>query len=194
MKRIAVLAMGLLSLGLFLYAQEGNSLQENNRRYRGFGEDQGTPLEKLSLSGTLGLNQGIIVLKSGEEIWYVPGLGRYTGFIEGLKEGAAVALEGWGRKIPQAGEGTGFLRVFKLTLDGKDYELGPEEPRVAQGPGPRADHWPRGPGRGELPRPPEFHGWERRGRMGPMMGPPWGPRHLPEIRRHFHFRSGPKES
>ena len=183
MKRIAVLAMGLLSLGLFLYAQEGNPLQQNNRRYRGFSEDQRMPLEKLSLSGTLGLSRGIIVLKSGEEIWYVPGFGRYTGFIEGLKEGAAVALEGWGRKIPQAGESAGFLRVSKLTLDGKDYELGPAEPRVAQGPGPQVDDWPRGPGHRE-----------RRGRVGPMMGPGWGPRHLPKIRRHFLFRAEPKES
>jgi hypothetical protein len=183
MKRIVVLAMGLLSLGLFLYAQEGNPPQQNNRRHRGFDGDQRMPLEKLSLSGTLGLSQGIIVLKSGEETWYVPGLRHYTGFIDGLKDGAAVTLEGWGERVLQNGEAAGFLRVSKLTLDGKDYEVGPAEPRVARGPGPWADDRPQGFGHGE-----------RRGRMGPMTGPGWGPRRLPEIRRHFRFRAEPKES
>jgi hypothetical protein len=192
MKRIAVLAMGLLSLGLVLYAQEGNSPQQNNRRYRGFDEYQRVSVEKLSLSGTLGLSQGIIVLQNGEEIWYVPGLRHYVGFIDGLKDGAAVTLEGWGRKTPQTGEAAGFLRVSKLTLDGRNYEVGPAEPGIARGPGPRGE--PKGPGPRDRLGPPEFHGWERRGRMGPMMGPGWGSRRLPEIHRRFHFRIEPKES
>jgi hypothetical protein len=184
MKRIAVLSLGLLFLGLVLYAQEGNSPEQNNRRYRGI---DGPGIEKLSLSGTLGLSRGIIVLKSGEEIWYTPGLGRYTGFIEGLKEGAAVTLEGWGKRIPQTDEAAGFLMVSKLTLDGKDYEVGPAEPRLSQGPG----HWESWGHRER--RPPEFQDRERR--MGPMMDFYRGQRHhLPEIRRHFKFRTEPKES
>jgi hypothetical protein len=188
MRRIAVLSLGLLSLGLVLYAQEGNSLEQNNRRYRGIDGRQG--IEKLSLSGTLGLSRGIIVLKSGEEIWYAPGLGRYTGFIEGLKEGALVTLEGWGRRIPQTDDAAGFLMVSKLTLDGKDYEVGPAEPRLSQGPGPW-ESW--GPGHRERRGPPEFQGRERR--MDPMMDFRRGLRHhLPEIRRYFKFRTEPKES
>jgi hypothetical protein len=184
MKRIVVLAMGLLSLGLFLYAQEGNAPQQNKRRYGGLGENQGAAAEKLSLSGTLGLSRGIIVLKNGEETWYVPGLRHYAGFIDGLKDGAAVTLEGWGRKIPQTG--TGFLWASKLILDGTEYEVGPAEPRMARGPGLRGESG--SPGRGERLGPPEFQGW---GRMGPAE-PGRGSRYLPEIRRHF--RTGPKES
>jgi hypothetical protein len=183
MKRIAALSLGLLFLGLVLYAQEGNPLQQNNRRYRQIDERRGT--EKLSLNGTLGLSRGIIVLKSGEEIWYAPGLLRYTGFIDGLKEGTAVTLEGWGRRTPQIEGAAGFLMVSKLTLDGKDYEVGPAEPRMSQGPGPR-ENW--GPGRRG---PPEFHDREWRG--GPPMNPRRGPGH-PEIHRPFHLRTVPKES
>jgi hypothetical protein len=190
MKRIVVLIMGLLSLGLLLYAQEGNSLQQNNRWYHGFDEDQRIPFEKISLSGTLGLSRGIIVLKSGEEIWYVPGLQHYASFIDGLKDGAAVTLEGWGRKSPQISEVTGFLRVSKLTLDGKDYDIGPAEPRVAQGPGPWADDWPNGSWHREQWGPQEFHNWRPRGRMGPGREP----HRLPKTRRHLRFRAEPKES
>jgi hypothetical protein len=186
MKRIVIVTLGLLALGTLLYAQEGNSPEQNNRRYRGI---DGPEIEKLSLSGTLGLSRGIIVLKSGEEIWYAPGLGRYTGFIEGLKEGAAVILEGWGRRTPQTDGAAGFLMVSKLTLDGKDYEVGPAEPRLSQGPGPR-ESW--GPGHRERRGSPEFQGRERR--MGPMMDFHRGQRHHPEIRRHFKFRTEPKES
>ncbi|MDR2747007.1 MAG: hypothetical protein LBB77_06115 [Treponema sp.] len=185
MKRITVLTLGLLSLGLCLYAQEGP--QQNNRRYRGFGEYQEISVEKLILSGTLGLSQGVIVLKNGEEIWYAPGLRPYIGFIDGLKEGAAVTLEGWGRKTPEAGEAAGFLRVSKLTLDGKDYEVGPAESRVAQGH--RGEF--KSPGHRERLGPPEFRG---RDRIRPMMEPGCGPRRLPEIRRYYRFRSEPEES
>jgi hypothetical protein len=185
MKRIAVLSLGLLFLGLVLYAQEGNPPQQDKRRPRGI--DGRREAEKLSLDGTLGLSRGIIVLKSGEEIWYVPGLLRYAGFIDGLKEGAAVTLEGWGRRTPQTAEADGFLMVSKLTLDGKDYEAGPGEPRIVLGP------WEgRGPGHRERRGGPEFYGWERR--QGPLMDPRRGPRNLPEIHRHFHFRHEPQES
>jgi hypothetical protein len=185
MKRIAVLSLGLLLLGLVLYAQEGNPLQQNKRRYHG--ADERAAAEKLSLDGTLGLSRGIIVLKSGEETWYVPGLLRYAGFIDGLKEGAAVTLEGWGRRNPRIDEAAGFLMVSKLSLDGKDYEVGPAEPSLSQGPGEG-----RGPGYREGRELPEFRGWERRG--GPMMNPRRRPKHPPEIRRHFQFRTEPKGS
>jgi hypothetical protein len=179
MKRIAVLSLGLLSLGLFLYAQDGP--RQNRRGCPGFDEFQEISFEKLILSGTLELNRGIIVLKSGDEIWQLPGLLRYAGFIDGLKEGAAVSLEGWGIRTPRLEEADGIFRVSKLTLDGKDYEVGPAEPQVAWGPGPGPDRL-KGPGLREFHR-----------RMGPMMrpgNPGRGPRRLPGIRP----RSAPEES
>jgi hypothetical protein len=183
MKRIAVLSLGLLFLGLVLYAQEGNPLPQNNRHYRGAAEGA----ERLSLEGTLEFSRGIIVLKSGEEIWYVPGLLHYSGFIEGLKEGAVVTLEGWGRRTPQTDGAAGFLMVSRLSLDGKDYEIGPAEPRLSWGPD---EGW--GPGHRRRRELPEFRGGEGRG--APMMNHRRGPRHSPETRRHFNFRAEPKGS
>lgn len=189
MKRIAVLTLGLVVLGTLLYAQTGDSPQQDNRQQRRlerlFNGPYDNAVEKLSLTGTLGLSRGIVVLKTGDEIWYAPELRRYIGFIDDLKEGAPAVVEGWGRKIPQIDENAGFLRVSKLTLNGRDYEVGPAEPWVAQEPG-----WNRAPMHREHMGPSGPHGWGPRGRMGPMMRPGWGPR--PEI--HRQFRTGPKES
>jgi hypothetical protein len=182
MKRIAIFALGLLSLGALLYAQEGDSPGQDSRRLDGFDEYQGASIKKLSLSGTLGLKRGVIVLKDGDRIWYAPGLQPFAGFIDGLKDGAAVTLEGWGGKISQTD--AGFLRVSKLSLDGKEYEVGPAEPRITRGPG----HWGEFRGRGERLGPPEFHSRGRKGRAEPG----WEPRCFPELRRHLRTR--PKES
>jgi hypothetical protein len=192
MKRIAILALGLLSLGTLLYAQAGGPSPQDNRRprhrERSFDEYYGSSAGQISLTGTLGLSPGIIVLKNGEETWYVPELRRYIGFIDGLKDGAIVTLEGRGRKTPQFDGNAGFLRVSKLTLEGKDYEVGPAEPRVAQGHG-----WDRfrAPGYKEHWGSPGPCGG---GRTGPMMRPGRGPRDLPEIRRHFRLPTEPQES
>jgi hypothetical protein len=91
--------------------------------------------ERLTVTGTLGLSRGAIVLETGDQIWYVPGLQRHVGFIDGLKDGAAATLEGWGVKTSRPDEDggtTGFFRVVKLTLNGKDYDVGSTGP-LAQG-------------------------------------------------------------
>jgi hypothetical protein len=78
--------------------------------------------EKTTISGTLGIAKGSIALKSGSDTYYVKGLGRFVGFIDGLKEGAQVTVEGYAFAIPRTNEGKVF-RVTKLTLNGKDYDL-----------------------------------------------------------------------
>jgi hypothetical protein len=182
MKRIAIFALGLLSLGALLYAQEGDSPGQDSRRPDGFDEYQRTSIEKLSLSGTLGLKRGVIILKDGDRIWYAPGLRPFAGFIDGLKDGAAVTLEGWGRRIPQTD--AGFLRVSKLILDGKEYEVGPAEPWITRGSG----LWEKFRGRGDPLgllkfRDRRWRGWAE---------PGWGLQCFPDIRRHLRTR--PKEN
>ncbi|MDR1024160.1 MAG: hypothetical protein LBL56_00405 [Treponema sp.] len=120
MKRIVMLALGFAALGTLLYSQDGDS--RRRERSDDYTRNRTAP-EQLSLTGTLELKQGVIALQSGDQTWYAPGLQRYTGFIEGLKEGAVVTLEGWGQTNPRSGETTGLLRVSKLTLNGKDYDL-----------------------------------------------------------------------
>lgn len=72
--------------------------------------------QSVSVQGTLTLQNGVIVLNSGNTVYYVPRLSRYAGFIEGLKEGAQVSVEGWQT-------GAGFLMPSKITVSGKEYEL-----------------------------------------------------------------------
>jgi hypothetical protein len=154
--------------------------------------------ETVILSGTLALEQGRIVLKSGEDGYFVAGIRPLVGFVEGLKEGAAVTVEGTALPARRNG-GYRLLHVQKLSLGGKEYEL-PwfSRPgfRTAGGGNPGRDDrrdgrpdrnggpgWDGGPGRCGHPgwngHPGRMHGrfrergpeWYRGGRHGPPVRP-----------------------
>jgi len=72
--------------------------------------------ESAKIDGTLQLYNGQFAVASGNNIYFVPRIGRYVGFIDGLKEGASVSFEGY-----VAGN---FLRPLKMTVSGKSYDLG----------------------------------------------------------------------
>jgi hypothetical protein len=72
--------------------------------------------QSQSVQGTLGLQNGVIVLSSGNAVYYVPHLSRYVGFIDGLKEGAQVKIDGYSM-------GNGYLMPSKITVGGKDYDV-----------------------------------------------------------------------
>ena len=63
---------------------------------------------------------GQIAVKNGEITYYVRGLDRLFGFVDGLKEGVAVTLEGYAGDIPVAPEYKYFL-TEKLNFNGKEY-------------------------------------------------------------------------
>jgi hypothetical protein len=74
--------------------------------------------QTVSVQGTLGLQNGVITLSNGNAVYYVPELFRYVGFIDTLKEGAQVEVEGWQM-------GNGYIAPVKITVGGKDYDLSP---------------------------------------------------------------------
>jgi hypothetical protein len=78
--------------------------------------------ESVSVSGNLTIAQGMIAVTSNNITYLARGLNRYTGFIDGLKEGAAVTLEGYALPSPQNNK-VKFLQVQKMTLNGKEYDL-----------------------------------------------------------------------
>jgi hypothetical protein len=80
-----------------------------------------------SVTGTLAVRNGTIALEGETQVYYVPGLERFIGFIEGLKEGAQVTVEGY----VYDNQTYAWLQPSKLTLNGKDYEVGNN---LAQGP------------------------------------------------------------
>jgi hypothetical protein len=96
-------------------------------------------LETSTISGKLEFIDGNIAVKNDGTVYYIKGLGRLIGFVDGLKEGAEVSLEGWAVAGPGTPEYRRFL-VSKLTLNGKEYaDLFPgpgpmmEPPAIARG-------------------------------------------------------------
>jgi len=71
--------------------------------------------ESVKIDGTLQLHNGQFAVASGNNIYYVPRIARYVGFIDNLKEGSNVSFEGY--------VSGNFLRPLKMTISGKTYDL-----------------------------------------------------------------------
>jgi hypothetical protein len=95
------------------------------------GGRRGNP-ESVKIEGTLQLHNGQFAVASGNNIYYVPRIGRYVGFIDSLKEGANVLFEGY--------VFGNFLQPVKMTISGKTYDLA-----GGGGPGRNNDFNNRGP-------------------------------------------------
>ncbi|MDR2048805.1 MAG: hypothetical protein LBP69_05070 [Treponema sp.] len=140
--------------------------------------------EPVSVSGTLVLANGFIALKSGDTIYYAGGLERLVGFIDGLKENAQVRLEGYDfsrvnnvrTQDSSQTEATHFLRVTRLEIDSRSYEISPMAGGFPEQ-GPRNFHSRHGfgpmHGRPDFDRP----GFGRRGNGPPGFGKPGSGRH-----------------
>jgi len=88
---------------------------------------QSTPpatVPTTTIKGTLGLSNGMISVVSGNITYYVRGLARFIGFIDGLKEGAQVSLEGYAAAPRTEGQKNSLFHPITLTLNGKNYEVG----------------------------------------------------------------------
>lgn len=92
----------------------------------GWGPPRGAPpqMEKASVSGALTIAQGRIAIIQNDVTYLLAGLNRFVGFIDGLKEGASVSVEGEAFSR-EANAAVKLMRVQKLTLNGKDYSLAP---------------------------------------------------------------------
>jgi hypothetical protein len=109
----ALLAFGIAALA---------TAQGRDRWGRGFPNVQPVPAEQVTVTGNLTIVQGSIAVKSGDTTYFVPGLRSYVGFIDSLKDGAQVRLEGAAMTSPQDPKAK-VLRVSKLSIGGKDYDL-----------------------------------------------------------------------
>jgi hypothetical protein len=136
----------------------------------------------VSVEGNLKLENGIVSVQSGDTVYRIPLLNRYIGFINGLREGAKVSVEGNAFR--------NFIMPKKVVIDDKTYEFGGSE--IARNnfvPGnqtPRRDLAPKNaaPGRNMVPParnmapqgrnmlPPGRNMWPGRN-MGPMHFNPW---------------------
>jgi len=92
---IAVLIAGSI------YAQDRNRERGNSRI--------------VTVEGTLKLERGIVAIESGRTTYFVPLLTRYIGFINDLKEGTKVSVEGYSYR--------NVIHPVKLTIEGKPYDF-----------------------------------------------------------------------
>ena len=152
LKRKALLI--LLALGLAVMASA-----------QGMGRGQATPrmpaAEAVTVSGTLIVAHGSPALKSGDVTYMVGGLNRLTGFVDGLKEGAQVTIEGQAFTSPRDNT-LKFLRPTKLTFAGKTYDMAP----LGFSGQPRQFAPPQGMNRQQMPNAPQMR--QRRPMMRSM--------------------------
>ena len=88
---------------------------------RGFGwASPPTAPEVIRIDGTLQLQNGHIVLSTGSTVYFVPGLMRYIGFIDGLREGERIIAEGYAYN--------NILQPTKITISGRDYDFAANTP------------------------------------------------------------------
>jgi len=80
--------------------------------------------DKITVSGNLIVARGSPALVSGDVTYLIGGLRRLFGFVDGLKEGAEVSIEGVAMSS-QKEDKTKLLIPSKLTLGGKTYEMAP---------------------------------------------------------------------
>ena|GEM_PF-5854740 len=71
--------------------------------------------EPVQVEGTLQLQNGLVVLSTGTTAYHVPGLHRYIGFVEGLREGARISVSGHVY--------ANRLDMHSFTLEGRVYDL-----------------------------------------------------------------------
>jgi len=90
-----------------VFAQNRDNRLNRNDRQRG--------VSKVTIDGVLQLEKGVVAVASGDSIYYVPVLTRYIGFIDGLKEGTKVSVEG--------SQFNRVIRPVKVTINGKSYDF-----------------------------------------------------------------------
>jgi len=69
----------------------------------------------VTVEGTLKLEKGSVAVENAGKVYVVPMLNRYIGFINGLREGAKVSVEGY--------EFRNVIRPTKVTIEGKSYDF-----------------------------------------------------------------------
>jgi hypothetical protein len=90
------------------------------------GNPNAAPPATQVASGKLAFVKGRIALQSGGATYYIRGIDRLIGFVDGLTEGAEASLEGYAFAIPQSAQGAAVEYMFhavKLTFNGKEYDL-----------------------------------------------------------------------
>jgi len=123
-KRKILLILFFIGLVAMLSAQEGN------RRERTPGRTSAR--ETVTVSGILVVANGMPAIKSGDDTYLISGMSRLIGFVDGLREGAYVTIEGTAAALPGRNN-TKYLIGSKLTVGVKSYDLSPSTGMMGMG-------------------------------------------------------------
>ena len=99
---------------LQLNKERGNRQERSDRPEKARQKPQQKD-NSLSIEGELKLEKGLVAVQSGEKVYLVPMLNRYIGFINGLREGEKVIVEGR--------EFRNIIQPSKVTISGKAYDF-----------------------------------------------------------------------
>ena len=100
MKKIIFLLIVVFLAGS-LFAQNRGGLQRE--------------LNPITIEGTLKLERGVVAVESGDTVYLVPLLTRYISFINELREGEMISVEGYGFR--------NIVHPTKITIEGKSYDF-----------------------------------------------------------------------
>jgi len=78
-------------------------------------KEQKSDANSVKVDGVLKLEKGFVAVESADNVYIVPMLNRYIGFITDLREGAKVSVEGYEYK--------NMIRPTKVTIEGKPYDF-----------------------------------------------------------------------
>jgi len=115
LKRKTLLILFIVGFTAMTWAQERERGRAPNRR-------QAPPTEAVTISGTLAIAHGMPAIKSGDSIYLVGRLSRLTGFIDDLREGAQVTVEG-SAVTSRRDSNLRLLNPSRLTLGGRSHDL-----------------------------------------------------------------------
>ena len=126
MKRILMITLLALCASALVFAQGARGQAPDTEKV--MRRTQAVPSsEKLTITGNLTIVNGMIAVKKDDASFLLPGLLRYAGFIDGIKDGAQVTVEGLARS-QQADSKTKVLLIQKLTIGNREYEMAPPLP------------------------------------------------------------------
>ena len=78
--------------------------------------------EEKNLSGKISLSGEQVLISDDKTTYYVIGINRLIGTVEGLSDGADVELKGYANALNNA-DGKSFFRATVLTFNGQNYML-----------------------------------------------------------------------
>ena len=115
--------IALLALGIAVMVPARDRGPSGMKGRENFHRDfQKAKTETVTISGSLTVSHGCIAVTDGGITYLVNRLARFTGFIDGLKEGAQVTLEGTALTFPRD-ETIKMLVPSKMPLNGRAYSL-----------------------------------------------------------------------